>query len=34
MKNYEYIEEEHMREAHHGALIFWISFAVCIGLLI
>ncbi len=34
MKNYEPIEEQHMWDAQSGALIFWLSVAVCIWLVI
>lgn len=34
MKNYEQIEEQHMRDAQSGALIFWLSVAVCLWLVI
>jgi hypothetical protein len=34
MKNYEPIEQQHMADAHSGALIFWLSFAACILLAI
>lgn len=34
MKNYEPIEEQYMRDAQSGALIFWVSVAVCIWLVI
>lgn len=34
MKNYEPIEQQHMADARSGALIFWISFAFCILLVI
>lgn len=32
MKNYEPIEQQHMADARSGALIFWLSIAVCIWL--
>ena len=32
MKNYEPIEQQHMEDAYYGALIFWLSIAVCIWL--
>lgn len=30
MKNYEPIEQQHMAEAHEGAVMFWLSIAFCI----
>lgn len=32
MKNYEPIEQQHMADAHEGAVIFWLSLAFCIWL--
>lgn len=32
MKNYEPIEQQHMSEAHEGAVIFWLRLAFCIWL--
>lgn len=34
MKNYEPIEQQHMADAHSGALMFWLSLALCIWLVI
>lgn len=34
MKNYERIEQQHMADAHEGAVIFWLSIAFCVLVLL